>query len=75
MKCYLWLLSMVLVTACVAAPTTSADPTPLGGVDRVMADFTAEVWWGWNGPMPPSFAGIAHIQVHAYDLDLAPITN
>jgi hypothetical protein len=77
MKRYLLLYLVVMVAAFAGAfaQAGSADPTPLGGVDRVMADFTAEVWWGQDGPFPPFLAGVAHIQAHAYDLDRAPITN
>ena len=69
-------LVVAALTAVALVPVSQADPDARGGVDRVMADVDAEVWAPtFPGGFPLRFLGFAHIQVHAYDIDLTPIVN
>ena len=64
------LLATVGLFGVAGASAASAEPSPRGGVSRVTADFIAESW------LPrPTFVGVAHIQVHAWDTDQAPFSD
>lgn len=66
---------IALGTACTLALGTGADlatsaGTPKGGVDRIMTDVYVQVIQRVDlGNWYPIQIGIAHVQVHAYDVD------
>jgi len=63
------LLAIAGLSTAATALAGSAEPTPLRGASWVKAEFTAESWWGSVMGQPRTLAGVARIQVHAWDTD------